>query len=73
MIPSGQYMNSYSFYADPTYGDASLVIIRAKTGREFKDVWLDGAGNLTGFQPVGSYPGGMAQRKLVNTSLVPVH
>ncbi len=54
VVPAGQYLNSYSFYADPTYGDTSLVVVRAKTGGEFKDVWLECAGNLTGFRPVGT-------------------
>jgi len=54
VIPAGQYMSSYSFYADPTYEDTSLVIVRAKSGGQFKDVWLECAGNLTSFQPVGT-------------------
>jgi len=125
VVPAGQYLNSYSFYADPTYAETSLVVVRAKAGGEFKDVWLECAGNLTAFRPVGSrgeyefvrvdlargggpghesdgkvcvnglhrmrsegpftatiwgwdeyasyaYPGGMAQRRLVETPLVPV-
>ncbi|AKV03311.1 hypothetical protein AKJ09_09974 [Labilithrix luteola] len=126
VIPTGQYLSSYSFYADPTYGDASLVIVRAKRRGVFEDVWLECAGgNLTDFRPIGTrgdyeftrvdlaknrgpgqrfgdhvcqnglqrtksegpftatiwgwdyaasyaYPGGMAQRKLVATPLVPV-
>ena len=48
-------MNSYSFYSDPTYKDSSLVIVRAKTRGEFKDVWLECAGqNLTDFRPIGT-------------------
>jgi len=55
VVPSGQYMNSYSFYADPTYGDASLVFVRAKTHGEFKDIWLECAGGyLTDFRPIGT-------------------
>jgi hypothetical protein len=54
VVPAGQYLNSYSFYADPTYAETSLVVIRAKSGGQFKDVWLECAGNLTGFQPVGT-------------------
>jgi len=54
VVPSAQYLNTYSFYADPSYGDTSLVIVRAKTNGEFKDVWLECAGNLTGFQPIGT-------------------
>ncbi|OJY24538.1 MAG: hypothetical protein BGO98_16655 [Myxococcales bacterium 68-20] len=126
VVPTGQYLSSYTFYADPTYAETSLVIIRAKQGGAFKDVWLECAGNVTGFRPIGTrgeyelarvdlsrdgeagdtfgdracrtgvnrmksegpfaatiwgwdryvsyaYPGGMAQRKLVDTPLVPVH
>ncbi len=55
VVPAGQYLSSYSFYADPSYGDASLVVVRAKTHGEFKDVWLECAGgNLTDFRPVGT-------------------
>ncbi|AKV01337.1 hypothetical protein AKJ09_08000 [Labilithrix luteola] len=54
VVPTGQYQSSYSFYADPTYGDTSLVIVRAKSSGEFKNVWLECAGNLTGFRPIGT-------------------
>jgi len=54
VVAAGQYLNAYSFYADPTYDETSLVIVRAKSRGEFKDVWLDCAGNLTGFVPIGT-------------------
>ena len=54
VVPTGQYLNAYSFYADPTYAETSLVIVRAKTGGEFRDVWLECAGNLTGWKPIGT-------------------
>ena len=54
VVPAGQYLNAYSFYADPTYGEASLVVVRAKLRGEFKDVWLECAGNLTSWKPVGT-------------------
>jgi hypothetical protein len=126
VVAAKQYLNAYSFYADPTYKETSLVVVRAKTNGVFKDVWLDCAGQLTGFLPIGTrgeyefvrvdlsrnggpgdafgdkvcqnglqrmksegpftatiwgwdfcasyaYPGGMAQRKLVDTPLTPVH
>jgi IgGFc binding protein len=126
VIPTAQYRNSYSFFADPTYAETSLVIVRSKTKDHFDDVWLECAGNLTGFQPVGTkgnyewtridlirgggpgqafgssvcrsglqrmrsqgpftatlwgwdyyasyaYPGGSAQRRLVESPLAPVH
>jgi hypothetical protein len=122
LVPAGQYLSSYSFYADPTFEETSLVIVRAATNGQFKDVWLECAGNLTDFRPIGTrgqyefvrvdlsrkggpgdkfgdgvcrtglqrmrsegpftatlwgfdvyasyaYPGGMAQRKLVDTPL----
>ncbi len=54
VIPAGQYLNSYSFYADPTYPETSLVVVRAKSRGEFKDVWLECAGTLPEFRPVGT-------------------
>ncbi len=126
VVPAGQYLSSYSFYADPTYAETSLVVVRQKTRKgEFEPVWLECAGDLTDFKPIGTrgeyeftrvdltrargpgakfgdkvcqsglqrmrsagpftatiwgwdsyasyaYPGGMAQRQLVTTPLVPV-
>ncbi len=54
VIPAGQYLNAYSLFADPTYPETSLVIVRAKSGDSFKDVWLECAGNLTDFRPIGT-------------------
>jgi hypothetical protein len=53
-VPTGQYLDSYSFYADPTYAETSLVVIRQKSRGKFHDVWLDCAGNLEAFRPLGS-------------------
>ena len=54
VVPAGQYMNGYTFYADPSYTDSSLVVVREKVAGKFNDVWLECAGNLTGFLPVGN-------------------
>ncbi|OJY28138.1 MAG: hypothetical protein BGO98_21540 [Myxococcales bacterium 68-20] len=54
VVPTGQYLNAYSFYADPSYGDSSLVIVRGKIQGEFKDVWVECAGSLPEFKPVGT-------------------
>jgi hypothetical protein len=54
VVPAGQWMNAYSFYADPTYSETSLVIVRAKHLGKFEDVWLECAGNLGDFRPIGS-------------------
>ena len=52
VVPAGQYRSSYSFFADITYPETSLVIIRKKTHGEFKDVWLECAGDLSDFIPI---------------------
>ena len=54
VVPAGQWRSSYSFYADPTYNETSLVIIRAKQRDKFEDVWLECAGTLEGWTPVGT-------------------
>ncbi|MBN9161683.1 MAG: IgGFc-binding protein, partial [Myxococcales bacterium] len=52
VVPTGQYMSSYSFYADSTYPEHSLVIVRKKTHGDFKDVWLECAGDLPDWKPI---------------------
>ena len=54
IVPAGQYMSSYSFYADTSYAENSLVIVRKRTHGEFKDVWLECAGDLPDFIPIGT-------------------
>jgi len=54
-VPPEQYMSQYVFFTDPTYPETNLVVVRAKVNGEFKDVNLDCAGTLTGWQPVGDY------------------
>ncbi|MBN9165336.1 MAG: IgGFc-binding protein, partial [Myxococcales bacterium] len=54
VVPSGQYMSSYSFYADSSFSEHSLVIVRKKTHGAFKDVWLECAGNLPDWKPIDS-------------------
>ncbi len=53
VIPPGEYLQKYIFFADPTYPETDLVIVRIKGNKGFADVKLDCAGNLTGWQPVG--------------------
>jgi hypothetical protein len=55
VVPPEQYLDHYLFLTDPTYANTHLVFVRrkAKDGT-FKDVTLDCAGVLTGWQPVGS-------------------
>jgi IgGFc binding protein len=53
VVPSGQYLDKYVFFADVNYAETSLTFIRQKTDGSFRDVELDCAGTLTGWQPVG--------------------
>jgi hypothetical protein len=54
-VPPQQYMSEYVFFADPTYPETSLVVVREANGGNFADVTLDCAGALTGWQTVGAY------------------
>jgi hypothetical protein len=55
-VPVQQYLREYVFFADPTYPETNLVVVRApdKNGN-FQDVDLDCAGKLSGWQKVGNY------------------
>ena len=52
VVPSGQYMSSYGFYADSTFAEHSLVVVRKKTHGAFRDVWLECAGDLPDWTPI---------------------
>ncbi len=55
MVPPQQYMTRYVFFADPTYPETNLVIVRAKVNGAFADVNLDCAGKVGGWQPIGDH------------------
>jgi hypothetical protein len=55
VVPAAEYLASYVFFTDPTYPETNLVVVRNLAGDgSFKDVTLDCAGVLTGWQPVGT-------------------
>jgi hypothetical protein len=54
VVPSGEYLEKYIFFADPTYPETNIVIVRVKGPQGFADVTLDCAGPLGGWQPVGT-------------------
>jgi hypothetical protein len=54
VIPPEQYLPRYTFFTDPTYPETNLVVTRKKTANGFAAVNLDCAGDLTGWQPVGT-------------------
>lgn len=53
VVPPEQYMKQYVFFADPTYPETNLVIVRARgDDQQFHDVELDCLGLVDGWQPV---------------------
>ena len=56
VIPGAQYLDDYVFFTDPTYPETSLVVVRKKSAisKDFKDVTLDCAGVLSGWQAIGN-------------------
>jgi len=54
IAPTAQYLDRYVFFTDYTYPETSLTVVRKKTPSGFMPVELECAGDLTGFQPLGS-------------------
>jgi hypothetical protein len=57
-VPPEQYLNRYVFFADPTYPETNLVIVRARhPDGTFKDVFIDCAEPtpLGGWNTLGDY------------------
>jgi hypothetical protein len=54
IVPPAQYLDHYVFFTDPTYPETNLVVVRRRGASVFAPVELDCAGELAGFQPVGS-------------------
>jgi len=55
-VPPSQYLDSYVFFADPTYPITNLVVVRAPKDGVFQDVKLDCSFTpVTGWKPVGDY------------------
>jgi hypothetical protein len=54
VVPPQQFLNSYVFFTDPTYGYTDLALIRPKASdNTYKDVTLDCLGTVTGWTPIG--------------------
>ncbi len=54
-VPPKQYDYRYVFFADPTYPETSLVLVRSKIGGVFADVNLDCLGVVPNWTAVGDY------------------
>jgi hypothetical protein len=61
VLPAGQYLSSYVFYADVTYNNTSLVLVRKSGGAE---VTIDCLGVVSGWKAVGT------DYEVVNVDLV---
>lgn len=53
--PPAQYLEKYVFFADPTYSESTLVVVRTKEAGEFKPVTLDCLGEVQGWTALGDY------------------
>jgi len=54
VVPTDQYLDRYIFFADYTFPDTSLTLVRRKTAKGFEPVTLGCAGEITGWQPLGT-------------------
>lgn len=55
VIPTEQYLGRYVFFADTTYPNTQLVVVRSRDeGKNFEPVALDCSGPLEGWKPVGT-------------------
>lgn len=54
LFPPAQFLNSYVFFTDPSYGTTSLVVVRERAASGFAPVTVDCLGVLSGFTPVGT-------------------
>ena len=54
-VPPVQYLNEYVFFADPTYPETNLVVVRAPVDDQLAKVYLDCAGELGDWTKLGDY------------------
>jgi hypothetical protein len=54
MVPPAQFLPSYVFYSDTSYGTTNFTVVRNKTNQGFEDVTIDCVGTVTGWKPVDS-------------------
>ncbi|MDF2697059.1 MAG: hypothetical protein K0S65_5442 [Labilithrix sp.] len=54
VVPTDQFLDRYIFFADYTFPDTSLTLVRRKTTKGFEPVTLGCAGEITGWQPLGT-------------------
>jgi hypothetical protein len=52
VVPAKSWRNAYTFFTEPAFPEASLVVVRSSGSGGFKDVKLDCAGTLTGWTAI---------------------
>ncbi|MBI4705870.1 MAG: IgGFc-binding protein [Deltaproteobacteria bacterium] len=57
VVPTGEYLDHYVFFTDPTYSETNLVLVRrpSKIDGSFADVSLACAGVIAGWQAIGDF------------------
>lgn len=54
VVPADQYLDRYVFFVDHTYPETTLTVVRRKTAKGFLPVYLECAGEITDFRPLGT-------------------
>ncbi len=54
LVPTDQYLDRYVFFADYTFPETSLTVVRRKTAAGFMPVTLACAGEIEGWRPLGA-------------------
>jgi hypothetical protein len=68
VVATGQYLDRYRFFTDPSLSETNLVVIRKRKADAFKDVVLDCAGPLANWTPI-AMPGLPAQYEYTRVDL----
>ncbi len=54
LVPTDQFLDRYVFFADHTFPETSLTLVRRKTAKGFMPVELDCIGEVQSFRPLGA-------------------
>jgi len=54
LVPTDQFLDRYVFFADHTFPETSLTLVRRKTAKGFMPVEIDCIGEVQSFRPLGA-------------------
>ncbi len=54
LVPTDQFLDRYVFFADHTFPETSLTLVRRKTASGFMPVMIDCIGEVQSFRPLGA-------------------